>query len=183
MESNYHSLLRFTQLKKLVVEFHCDGICSSRVDDDTIISLARTMPKLEVLQLGGKPCGTPTGVTIKGLIALACGCLRLSKLRIHFEATNLVQGATGAGTLSLSGDGTAVRREDCSLRYLDVGDIPIPEESALEVAITLLQIFPRLLNIEYLEEGWDTIVETIKLFKRVGMFVQDTSKAHPPYVS
>ena len=60
---------------------------------------------------------------------------------------------------------------------------PIPEESALEVAITLLQIFPRLLNIEYLEEGWDTIVETIKLFKRVGMFVQDTSKAHPPYVS
>ena len=123
---NYRSLLRFTQLKKLVVEFHCDGICSSRVDDDTIISLARTMPKLEVLQLGGKPCGTPTGVTIKGLIALACGCLRLSKLRIHFEATSLVQGATGAGTLSLSGDGTAVRREDCSLRYLDVGDIPHP---------------------------------------------------------
>jgi hypothetical protein len=180
---DYRALLRFTQLKKLVVEFHCNEVCSSRVDDDTIISLARTMPKLEVLRLGGKPCGTPTGVTIKGLIALACGCLRLSKLRVHFEATSLVQGATGAGASSSSGDGTAVRREDCSLRYLDVGDIPIPEESALEVAITLLQIFPRLLNIEYLEEGWGTVVETIKLFKRVGMFVQDTSKAHPPYVS
>jgi len=46
---NYSSLLRFTQLKDLVVEFSYGGVCSSKVDDDVITNLARTMPKLEIL--------------------------------------------------------------------------------------------------------------------------------------
>jgi hypothetical protein len=180
---NYHSLLRFTQLKLLMIEFRCGGVCSSRLDDDIIISLARAMPKLEILRLGRTPCRAPTGVTIKGLIALACGCLSLSRLRIHFEVTSLGQQATGAGTLSSSGDGTAVRREDSGLTSLEVGDIPIPEGSTLAVAITLLQIFPRLLNIEYSEVKWEKVEETVKLFKRIGTLVRDTSKAHLPTIS
>jgi hypothetical protein len=180
---NYRSLLRFTQLKQLVIEFRCGDVCASRVNDDIIISLAWAMPRLEILELGGEPCGTSTGVTIKGLIALACGCLHLSKLRIHFEATSLVQAAIEAGAPSPSDDGTAVRRGDCGLTDLTAGAIPIPEGSALTVAITLLQIFPRLLNIGYSEVKWEKVVETIQLFKRVGTFVQGTSKAHLPNLS
>jgi hypothetical protein len=164
---NYHSLLRFTQLEHLEIEFHCGGVCSSRVDDDIIISIAQAMPKLQDLQLGGKPCRTSTGVTIKGLITLAYGCPHLSNLCIHFEATNLVQVATGAGELAPSADGTAVRWEDCSLTSLTVGDIPIQEGATLKVTITLLRIFPHLSNIEYSEVEWQEVVATIQLSKQV----------------
>ena len=64
---NHSSLLSFNQLKNVEIEFSCEGGCSSRVDDDIIVGLARAMPKLEVLQLGGAPCATRTGVTVKGL--------------------------------------------------------------------------------------------------------------------
>jgi hypothetical protein len=175
---NYRSLLQFTQLTKLVIGFHCGDVCSSRVNDDIIISLARAMPKLEILELGKEPCKTSTGVTTKGLVALACGCPHLSKLRIHFEAASLVQAATGAGAPLPSGDGTGVRRKDCGLTDLTVGDIPIPEGSALTVAVALLQIFPHLLNIGYSEARWKKVVETIQLLKRIGTFIQETSKAH-----
>ena len=55
-DPDYRSLLPFKQLKELEIEFSCGGGCSSRVDDDIIISLARAMPKLEILRLGGAPC-------------------------------------------------------------------------------------------------------------------------------
>jgi len=82
---NCRSLLQFTQLRHLIIEFSCGGNCSSRVDDNVITDLAQAMPKLEILQLGHPPCERGTGVTIKGLIALACGCLDLSALRIHLK--------------------------------------------------------------------------------------------------
>jgi hypothetical protein len=177
---NYRSLLQFTRLEQLDIEFSCHNGCSSRVDDDIIISLAQAMPKLKILRLGGTPCRTPTGVTIDGLIALACRCPQLSELRIHFEATSLAQVATGAGAPSSSGEGTAVRREDCGLTDIEVGDIPIPEGSTLAVAITLLQIFPHLLNVAYSEMKWQKVVETVKLFKRIGTLVQGKSKTYLP---
>ena len=67
---NYRSLLPFTQLKELAIDFSCEGGCSSTIDDGIITDIAQAMPKLEVLHLG-EPCQTPTGVTAKGLAALA----------------------------------------------------------------------------------------------------------------
>jgi hypothetical protein len=179
-DPNYRSLLQFTQLTQLDIEFSCRNGCSSTVDDDVIISLVHAMPKLEILRLGRAPCRASTGVTIKGLIALSWGCLRLSKLRIHFKATSLVEAATGTGTPSSSGHWTAIRREDCGLTDLEVGNIPFPEGSAAKVAIILLQIFPHLLNVIYLGGKWHGVVETIELFKQIETLVQDTSKASPP---
>ena len=43
---NYSPLLLFTQLTEVITEFSCIDGCSSRVDDDIIISLARAVPKL-----------------------------------------------------------------------------------------------------------------------------------------
>ena len=63
---NYSSLLPFAQLTRLVVEFSCGVGCSSRVDDDIIVNLARAMPKLETLQLGGSPCREITSKGTRG---------------------------------------------------------------------------------------------------------------------
>lgn len=158
---NYHSLLPFTQLKELVVEFSCRGGCSSTIDDDVITELAQTMPKLEILQFGEEPCSIPTGVTAKGLAALAFYCLHLSMLRIHFRVASLNPiGVTFCGR-------STIPREDCALTDLDVGDIHLPEESVLMVTLTLLRIFPHLDFIDYRNVGWRKVAHAISLSKRL----------------
>ena len=179
---NYRSLLPFTQLRDLMIGFSCDGGCSSRVDDNLITDLVRAMPKLELLRLGGPPCEIPSGVTAKGLIALASGCHHLSDLRIHFQTTSLVQAATNRETSPSSEGKTAVRRQDSALRDLDVGEIPIPEGKELVVTMGLLQIFPNLLNVTFAGSSWRSVAENITLFKRIGTFVHDTSEVHPLYL-
>ena len=175
---NYSSLHSFKQLKRVVTEFSCEGGCSSRVDDDIVINLAQAMPKLEVLLLGKAPCATRTGVTFNGLIGLACRCPHLSELCIHFQAANLVEAAASA-TMPPPSDEPVVWREDCALVDLEVGETPIPAQSVLTVAHILLQIFPRLLNVEYTNEEWATVAETIKDFRRIGASVRRTGKAAP----
>ena len=71
----YSSLLPFTQLVELHIDFSCHNGCSSGVDDDIITNLSRAMPKLQYLQLGDEPCEEfTTGVTAKGLVSLALHC-------------------------------------------------------------------------------------------------------------
>jgi len=180
-DPNYRSLLPFTQLKDLQIEFSCGDGCSSKVDDNIVMDLARAMPKLEILKLGDAPCGAGGGVTAKGLIALARGCRHLSKLRIHFQAASFVEAATGPGVPAPSNDSMVVRRH--ALTDLEVGEIPIPSprDTVNIVAVTLLQIFPRLLNIEFVEKKWKDVMHTIRLIKRISTFVQHTSKAYPPH--
>jgi len=177
-DPDYRSLLPFTQLKDLQIEFSCENGCSSKVDDNIVMDLARAMPKLEILRLGGVPCGARGGVTVKGLIALARGCRCLSKLRIHFQASSLVEVVTGTEVPVPSDGSMVVRRQDCALTELEVGEIPIAEASVLMVAMTLLRIFPRLLNIEFIERKWEGAMEIIKIVERIDTFVQHISKAY-----
>ena len=172
---NYSSLLSFNQLYKVEIEFSCEGGCSSRVDDDIIVSLARAMPKSEVLQLGRAPCKTPTGITANGLINLAYRCPRLSKLCVHFRANTLVE-AVASATVQSRSDEPVSRGEDCALTELEVGRTPIPAQSGLAVALILLQIFPRILNVKYTNHEWKTVTKTIKDFGRIGGFVHRSSK-------
>ena len=77
---NYYSLLPFTQLAHLLIEFSCDDGCSSTVDDDVITTLAQAMPSLKFLSLGNPPCSEfLTGVTARGLAVLAHHCQRLGR--------------------------------------------------------------------------------------------------------
>ena len=160
---NYSSLLPFTQLETLDIEFSCDDGCSSSVDDDIIADIAQAMPKLEILCLGRAPCRTPTGVTAKGLTTLAYHCLHLSTLRIHFQVASLhppvIPEVTSSGQLT-------VPRGDCALTDLEVGEIPVPEESTSAVALTLLHIFPHIENIEYINEQWRKVADAIDLAKQ-----------------
>jgi len=178
---NYSSLLSFNQLKIIEIEFSCEDGCSSRVDDHIIVSLAQAMPKLEILRLGREPCATATGITVNGLVGLACCCPRLSELRIHFQATTLIEATTSA-TIPSPSDEPVVRREDCTLTNFEVGKTPIPARSELAVAHILLQIFPRLLEIEYTNRDWKTVGETIKDFRRIEGFVRRASKVHQLHI-
>jgi len=174
----YSSLLAFKQLTGLRIGNPCDNGCSSTVDDNIVINLARAMPKLRVLQLGSGPCGTPTGVTPKGLVELARQCTDLSTLCVHIRVDSLVQGAVGEAATSPSNGEPTAPREECALTTLEVGDTPIPEGSALTVALTLLRIFPWINGIYYINLQWEYVEDTIEVSKRLSG--QIGALAHPP---
>ena len=169
---NYRSLLPFTQLKNLVISFACHTSqhgCSSAMDDDIITDLAWAMPKLENLQFGSRPCAIPSGVTIRGFVALACYCPHLSTLSIHFQVATLgLSEVPRAAPHNLP----TMPREGCALTHLYVGSMHLPEESTLVVAQVLLRIFPSLGHIDYADQSWKKVADTFaisgQLVDRVG---------------
>ena len=158
---NYRSLLPFTHLTKLDIEFPCVSNCSSTIDDDSITELAQALHELEFLYLGGRPCEASAGVTAKGLSALAYYCPHLRHLRIHFQIATL----DPPDTPLLASSGKS--REDCALTFLDVGYIRVPDASMLIVALTLLRIFPNLESINYSDSGWERVADAIYGSKQV----------------
>ena len=161
---NYRSLLPFTQLKELIIEFSCEHGCSSTIDDDVITDIARAMPKLEYLFLGGLPCSASTGVTVKGLAVIAYYCLDLSGLGVHFQVDTLDPPSIAAVT---PWSGLGFSREGCALTELEVGDLPVSEESALVVALTLVRIFPRIEYITYTNDEWRRVADAINISKKL----------------
>ena len=161
---DYLSLLPFTQLVNLIIESSCGGGCSSRVDDDIVISLSRAMSKLEFLRLGDPPCEEPmTGATVKGLVALALHSPNLQHLCIRFQVASLSAPPESLGILR-NAEPTGCR-VDCALTTLEVGNTLAPEESVLMVASTLLRIFPHIENIYSRDEGWEKVEDAIRLSK------------------
>ena len=172
---NYSSLLPFTQLEHLEIQSSCEGGCSSRVDDELVIKLSRAMPKLEVLQLGNPPCQDLTsGVTAEGLVALAHHCPNLSTICMHSQVASLSAPPASPGT-TLNTESSRLW-SDCALTRLVVGDIPVAEESALVVALTLLRIFPRIESIVGVGEGWLNVEDAIRHSKQI---VDFSGKQHP----
>jgi len=133
------------------------------------------MPKLEDLRLGHEPCDTPTGVTAKGLVVLTYHCPNLSVLHIHFQVATLSAPLVTAGMTS-NAESTAPWR-DYALRSLEVGEIPVPEESVLTVTLTLARIFPHIKFTYYLDENWGKVMDAISLSREI---VDRSSKRPPP---
>jgi len=172
---NYSSLLPFTQLVNLEIEIPCDDGCPSRVDDDIIISLSRAMPKLEILALGDPPCGqSTTGITTKGLLALAHRCPKLSSLCVHLRVASLGKPPGIPGMVP--GAGPATPWKDCALAELIVGETPVPEGSATMIALTLLRIFPRLGSIIFRDGGWEEVENVINRSRETA---DCSGKQHP----
>ena len=159
---NYSSLLQFTQLTTLIIGFSCSDGCSSTVDDNVITDLARAMPKLDTLDLGDPPCcEIPIGVTAKGLVALASHCPELSTLCIHFQVDSLI--SLPVVSTTASGNRSTTSQRDCALTGLEVGEIPLPEESVSTVALTLAYIFPCIEWIDCVDENWDKVADAINI--------------------
>ena len=142
------------------------------------------MPKLKILRLGGMPCRIPTGVTFKGLITLACNCPQLSELCIHFRADSLVEATAGGEPPSPSERSAALLQAGCALTDLHVGEIPVPGGSALAVALTLLRVFSRILDIHHVNPEWEAVEDEIERLKQTGVHVRQTGKKRllPPMI-
>lgn len=179
---NYSSLFEFNQMTNLVIDFSCQDGCSSTIDDDTIINLAQAMPGLKTLKLGKQPCRTVTGVTFKGLVVLASCCLQLTKLRVHFQAKSLAEATSRTDPPPSSEPTTVTPRRNCALTDLHVGKTPILGAKPLVLCLTLLQIFPEILNIEYVNPGWKNVVDTLKLSRQIEGHVDYASKGHLFYL-
>ena len=174
---NYQSLLPFTQLQELSIEFSCDGICSAAVDDDEFVELVRAMPKLKILELGGPPCNVYTGITGKGLLALAHNCWDLWRLRIHFRVDCFAEAVEIQKTLSYFRDRTAWKRVH-ALTDLEVGMTPIWDwAKGTMVAEGMLELFPRLWNIKSVVLRWAKIQQDIRSFQLTSELDHQTSKA------
>lgn len=59
---------------------------------------------------------------------------------------------------------------------LEVRVIPIPPGSAVRIALSLLQIFPRVLNVGSDDPVWKSVAGTIEDFRRIGVFVGRAGK-------
>ena len=161
---NYSSLLPFTQLTDVTIEFSCDDGCSSRLDDDIITKMARAMPKLQFLVLGNSPCREVSiGITVEGLVALAAHCPGLLELCIHFQVDSLREPPATTRTPP-NVEPTALRR-DCALRALVVGKILMPEGSVPTIALTIARIFPHLKYIDSIDQKWMEVVDAVRLQK------------------
>jgi len=162
----YSSLLPFTQLVDLEINFSCNHGCSSRVDDNIIISLSQAIPKLKALRLGGTPCGQNiSGVTTKGLLALAHHCPKLSTLSVHLQVASLCEPSGIPGMVLTTGPGASWT--DCALARLVVGKAPVPEGSVTIISLTLLRIFPRLRSIEFTDERWGEVKNAINRSREI----------------
>ena len=156
----FSSLIPFTQLVDLDIGSFCDDGCSSRLDDDIIISLSQAMPKLEILALGSTPCRQSTGgVTKKGLLALARHCQKLSSLCVHLQVASLGEPPGIPGIFP--GAGPATLWTECALEELIVEETPVPEGSVTMIALILLRIFPRLGCIIFIDKGWKEVENAI----------------------
>ena len=175
---NYSSLFVFKRLVKLEVEFSCNSGCSSTVDDDTIVNLAEAMPGLKILRLGGPPCRAGGGVAFKGLVALALRCPRLSELCVHLQAHKLADATHRPSPL---GSTAVVPRTECALTDLHVGWTRISEQATLAIGLSLLQIFPEIVNIKYFNSPWKKVVDVIRLSRQIGGHIHHASEARFPF--
>ena len=144
---NYSPLHTFKQLANLAIETPCHNDYSSAIDDETVTNLARALPKLNTLQLGSGPCGAVAGVTIEGLVGLACHCADLCTLRVHIQVNSLVQ--AGAEVAELRPGGETTLQTECSLTTLEVGSTPTPEGSDLTITLALFRIFPHIRTVKH----------------------------------
>ena len=163
---SYPSLLPFTQPTNLLIASSCDDGCSSTVDNNIVVGLARVMPKLKNLELGDVPCrGIPTGVTAEGLVALAHHCPDLSTLRIHFQVDSLsdlpmIDGVT-PNTRSIT------PQRGCAVRNLEVGRIPLLNRSVATVAVTLTLVFPCIESIKGVNVNWFEVARAISYSRKI----------------
>ena len=134
---------------------------------------------LERLHLGATPYQTPTGVTAAGLVGLVRHCQDLCSLRIHFQAASLNTPPAVAGIASNIRPTSL--RWNYALTDLDVGEIPVSEDSVLMTALTLSLIFPHLEYVDSgVDENWEKVIDVIgisgQVADRSGMAILVTSR-------
>jgi len=116
----------------------CDGGCSSRVDNEIVISL----PQVEIPRARGiHHAPAHAGVMENGFVGPGPHhCLNPSLLRIRFQSAGL--GVPSASPEMTPNVVPAASGTGCDLTGLDVVEISVPDRSVLTVAVIAPHIFP-----------------------------------------
>ena len=137
-----------------------EGRCGVQLEDSIICELAKALPRLKSLKLGGVPCKVFTpNVTIESLAALSTNCVDLDFLQLHFDANKLV--SSGSYTDYQS------RTFTSRLRTLSVGSQPLPSDNKniILIAFALIRIFPHVEELSHAEGAWKQVKLGIGLLR------------------
>ena len=170
--------LSFKNLTSLKVLSECSGTVCQTFDltDVDIDLLTKAMPHLEALAIGEEPCGVPSQITFNSLYTISSRCLRLTVLQIHFNPAlfvTTVDRDSEPGNVALGlPDLNSPLSDLCSITTIDVGGIPLPQESNTSyiMALGLLGVFPRLQKLEYGDEDWELVADLMGVCRRMGRF-------------
>ena len=172
---NTNEVVDFWILAPLLVFDHLTTLdftfaCSFSFDDQDIATMAASWPKLQHLQLGSPlGWGQPSGITLRGILALVKACPELKHLGLTLDASFLP--SRTASELEL--DTEPLNAKICArtssvnteITYLQVGDSYI--EDARAVAEFLHPIFP---NVRGIGGVW--------LYLRAGSFTHQERECH-----
>ena len=142
-----------------------EGQCAFRLNNDNVTELAMALPQLETLSLG-RPCsGNTCATTVACLLPISVHCIKLQRLRIHFNTANIVDDIE-----NVSKDPRFLELHSlpkCALLYLFVDRMPltIDKSGFKTVADGIINIFPSLDYCSGLERPWDKLSKTIGKFR------------------
>jgi hypothetical protein len=162
----------FWNLVNLNVEAYChdefkQGQCNFKLNNDHVAELAMALPQLELLLLG-RPCfENSCATTVACLLPISIHCIKLHKLEIHFNTTNIINDLKDVLEDPLFQELRSLPR--CKLSCLNAGQIPLVLDTPgfETVANGMINIFPSLdwcngrkkwyelsERIEHLREVW-----------------------------
>ena len=131
-----------------------EGHCIFKLNNKNVSTLAMALPRLESFLLG-YPCFENTcSTTVACLLLISVHCLKLQKLEIHFNTTNIVNDLKDISRNPRFQELLPLPR--CPLLHLKVSQTPLAlDEPDFEtVANGMLDIFPSLIRCEGHRKVW-----------------------------
>ena len=160
----------FYNLVDLKVEVFCgsygDDRCSFKLNNANVTELAMALPRLESFLLGN-PCGENScATTVACLVPISIHCVKLGRLEVHFNTTNIVNDLKDISADSRFQQLRSLPR--CTLTRLDTYEMPlILDESGFEtVVLGMAGIFPSLEYCSGYWRIWDEISDRIEEIRK-----------------
>jgi len=141
------------------------GRCIFKLKNNDVVALAMALAQLESLLLG-YPCFENTcATTVACLLPISVYCVKLRKLEIHFNTTNIVGDLRNS-----SGDPRfqeLLLLPRCPLSCLEVFQIPLTlDEPGFGIVVNwMVNIFPSLKSCEGVEDIWFDISDRITILQ------------------
>ena len=142
-----------------------EGPCIFRLNNDNVTEIVVALSQLESLVLG-RPCFENTcATTVACLLPISVHCIKLEKLEIHFNTTNIVDDIKGMSEDSQIEELRSLPR--CTLMCLDVHHIPLTldEPGFGTVMNGMVDIFPSLEFCGGHDRTWRELSVRIERFK------------------
>ena len=170
--------LQFANLVDITIETGCSLLsCKSQFTDQDVERLALALPKLEVLVLGGWPCGADTCLTtVHSLLSLSACCTELKHLAIHFCVANLQADILDMFDYAYSQGLHSSPK--CALEELVTGEMrfePAHHDPRL-ISLGMLMIFPSLARYITSSPTWaplDAMVKGLGQIKEIAAVTEN----------